>query len=156
VNDEKYIVENLKTCENALPGSMTADELATIDLIAGTYKRLMKVDCTGCDYCTPCPFGVNIPRCFSLSINYHMGFNHLMNRARYGIELMGEMGRTPGHAALCKNCGKCMKACPQHIMIPEELKKVSKTLGGFRTKMMLPPFRLMFHTLQKARKIKKG
>ena len=58
--------------------------------------------------------------------------------------LMGAIGRTSAHAALCKNCGKCVKACPQHIMIPEELIKVSKTLGGFRTKMMLPPMQLMW------------
>jgi len=144
MNDEKHIAENLKTCEDALPGSMTADELATIDAIAGTYKRPMKVGCTGCGYCNPCPFGVNIPHCFSLYNDYYMGVNHLMTRARYGIGLMGAMGRTPAHAALCKNCGNCMKACPQHIMIPEEIKKVSKTLGGFRTKMMLPLIWLMW------------
>jgi predicted aldo/keto reductase-like oxidoreductase len=46
MNDENHITENLKTCETALPGSMTADELATIDAIAGTYKRLIKVGCT--------------------------------------------------------------------------------------------------------------
>jgi predicted aldo/keto reductase-like oxidoreductase len=144
MNDEKHIAENVKTCEDALPGSMTADELATIEAIAGTFKRPMKVGCTGCGYCKPCPFGVNIPQCFSLYNDYHMDVNHLMTRARYGMGLMGAMGRMPAHAALCKNCGKCIKACPQHIMIPEELKKVSKTLGGFQTKMMLPFMRLIW------------
>jgi hypothetical protein len=143
MNDEKHIAENLRTCEDALPGSMTADELATIEAIAGTYKRPMKVGCTGCGYCKPCPFGVNIPKCFSLYNDYHMGVNHLMTRARYGMGLMVAIGRTPAHAALCKNCGKCVEACPQHIMIPEELKMVSKTLGGFQTKMMLPFMRLI-------------
>jgi predicted aldo/keto reductase-like oxidoreductase len=144
MNEEKHIAENLKTCEDALPGSMTAEELATIDAIAGTYKRPIKVGCTGCGYCTPCPFGVNIPHCFSLYNDYYMGVNRLMTRARYGMGLMGAIGRTSAHAALCKNCGKCVKACPQHIMIPEELIKVSKTLGGFQTKMMLPPMQLMW------------
>jgi len=73
VNDEKYIVENLKTCENALPGSMTADELATIDLIAGTYKRLMKVDCTGLRLCTPWPFRSKTSRDASLSLSLPHG-----------------------------------------------------------------------------------
>ncbi len=151
MNDEKHIAENLKTCEDALPGSMTAEELATIDAIAGTYKRPMKVGCTGCGYCKPCPFGVNIPRCFSLYNDYYMGVNRLMTRARYGMGLMGAMGRTPAHAALCKNCGKCVKVCPQHIMIPEELKKVSKTLGGFRTKIMLPPMKLLWILIKSKR-----
>ncbi|MCJ7741145.1 MAG: aldo/keto reductase [Methanoregula sp.] len=157
MNDEKHIAENLKTCEDAFSGSMTADELATIDAIAGTYKRPMRVGCTGCGYCMPCPFGVNIPQCFNLYNDYHdyhMGFKHLKIRAMYGMGLMGGIGRTHAHASLCKNCGKCMKTCPQHIMIPEELKKVSIILSGFRTKMMLPPMRLMFHTVQVARKIK--
>lgn len=154
MNDEKHIAENLKTCEDALPGSMTADELAIIRAISGTYKRLMKVGCTGCGYCMPCPFGVNIPQCFSLYNNYHTGFNLLMSCARYGIELMGAVERVPGHAALCKNCGKCMKACPQHIIIPDELKKVSKTQGGFPTRMILPPMRLMFHAVQGARRVR--
>jgi uncharacterized protein len=144
MNDENHIAENVKTCEVALPGSMTADELATIEAIAATYKQPMKVGCTGCGYCLPCPSGVNIPRCFSLYNDYHMGVNHLFIRAMYGTGLMGAIGRTPAHAALCKNCGKCVKTCPQHIMIPEELKKVSKTLGDFRTRMMLPLMRLMF------------
>jgi len=144
MNDENHIAENLKTCEDALPGSMTADELRTMEEIAGTYKQLMKVGCTGCSYCMPCPVGVNIPQCFSLYNDYHMGVNSLMTRGMYGMGLMGAIGGTPAHAALCKNCGKCMKACPQHILIPEELKKVSKTLGGLRTKIMLPLMRMMF------------
>jgi len=146
MNDENHIAENIKTCENALPGSMTPAELATMEKVAGTYKKLMKVGCTGCAYCMPCPFGVNIPQCFYLYNDYFMGSNRLMTRGFYGMMLMGGGGGIPAHAALCKNCGKCMKICPQHIAIPEELKKVSKTLGGFRTKIIIPLGRLMFRT----------
>jgi predicted aldo/keto reductase-like oxidoreductase len=107
----------------------------------------MRIGCTGCGYCMPCPFGVNIPQCFTLYNDYHdyhLGFKHLTIRVLYGMGLMGGIGRTPAHAALCKNCGKCVSHCPQHVMIPEELKKVSKTLGNSRTKMMLPFMRLMW------------
>jgi uncharacterized protein len=147
MNEEKHISENLKTCEDAFSNSMTADELATIDAIAATYKRPMRIGCTGCGYCMPCPFGVNIPQCFTLYNDYHdyhPGFKHLTIRVLYGMGLMGGIGRTPAHAALCKNCGKCVSHCPQHVMIPEELKKVSKTLGNSRTKMMLPFMRLIW------------
>ena len=147
MNDEKHIAENLKTCEDAFSNSMTADELATIDAIAATYKRPMRVGCTGCGYCMPCPFGVNIPQCFTLYNeyhDYHMGFKHLTIRAMYGMGLMGGIGRTPAHAALCKNCRKCASVCPQHVMIPEELNEVSKTLGNSWTKMMLPFMRMMW------------
>jgi predicted aldo/keto reductase-like oxidoreductase len=102
----------------------------------------MKIGCTGCAYCMPCPFGVNIPQCFFLYNNYHMG-NHLMSRGMYGLSLMGGM-RTWSDASLCRNCGKCQKACPQNIAIPEELIKVKRTLGGLRTKIMIPFIKLMF------------
>jgi len=142
MNDEKHIAENIKTCEDALPGSLTPDDLATVEKVAGSYKRLMKIGCTGCAYCMPCPSGVNIPQCFFLYNNYHMG-NHLMSRGMYGLSLMGGM-RTWSDASLCRNCGKCQKACPQNIAIPEELIKVRRTLGGLRTKIMIPFIKLMF------------
>ena len=108
---------------------MTADELATMDAVAATYKRLMRIGCTGCAYCMPCPCGVNIPQCFSLYNDYYMGSSRIMTRGLYGLRMMGGMG-TPVDASLCRNCGKCMKACPQKIAIPDELKKVRGTLGG--------------------------
>jgi hypothetical protein len=67
----------------------------------------------------------------------------MMTRGFYGMQLMGGMGN-PADASLCRNCGKCVKACPQKIAIPDELKKVRNTLGGLRTKLMLPLVRLMF------------
>jgi hypothetical protein len=143
MNDENHIAENLKTCEDALPGSMTAVELATIEAVAGTYRRLLKVGCTGCAYCMPCPFGVNIPQCLFLYNDYSMGGNHLMTRGLYGMGLMGGMGPR-ADASLCRSCGKCAKACPQKIAIPDELKKVRSTLGGLRTKILLPFARRMF------------
>ena len=143
MNDENHIAENLKICEDTLPGSMTADDLATVEKAAATYRKLIKVGCTGCAYCLPCPFGVNIPQCFSMYNDYSMGLNRTMTRGFYGLQLMGGMG-IPADASLCRNCGKCITACPQKIAIPEELKKVRSTLGGLRTKIMIPIIRLMF------------
>jgi predicted aldo/keto reductase-like oxidoreductase len=142
MNDEDHIAENIQTCEDALPGSMTPAELATIGEVAASYRRLIRVGCTGCSYCMPCPSGVNIPMCFSQYNDYHMG-NSLMARGFYGMMLMGGMG-TKADASLCISCGKCAKACPQHIAIPTELKLVNSTLGGLRTKLLMPLVRLMF------------
>jgi len=143
MNDEAHIAENIRTCEDALPGSMTTEELATMERVAATYRKLIRVGCTGCAYCMPCPFGVNIPQCFSLYNDYSIGLNRMMTRGFYGLQLMGGMG-TPADASLCRTCGKCVKACPQGIAIPEELKKVRRTLGGVSTKLMIPLVRLMF------------
>jgi predicted aldo/keto reductase-like oxidoreductase len=142
MNDENHIAENLKTCEDALPGSMSDAELATVEKVAASYRSLIKVGCTGCAYCMPCPSGVNIPMCFAQYNDYHMG-NNLMARGFYGMMLMGGMG-TKADASLCISCGKCAKACPQHIAIPSELKNVNRTLGGLRTKILMPLVRMMF------------
>ncbi len=146
MNDERHIAENLATCEDALPGAMTPDELATVEAVAASYRRLMKVGCTGCSYCMPCPAGVNIPQCFSLYNALAMGDSRLFTRGMYGMTLMGGMAGERADASLCRDCGKCAKACPQGIAIPDELKKVGRALGGLRTRMILPLARLMFST----------
>jgi predicted aldo/keto reductase-like oxidoreductase len=144
MNDENHIAENIRVSQTAFPNAMSEAELATVAEVAGLYKQLMKVGCTGCAYCMPCPFGVNIPICFSLYNDYHIGANSILTRGMYGAMLMG--GVMPGRsdASLCKQCGKCAKACPQHIAIPDELAKVNRTLGGLRTKLVMPIVRLMF------------
>ena len=142
MNDEKHIAENITVCQTAFPDAMSEAELKTIADVAASYRRLVKVGCTGCAYCMPCPSGVNIPMCFSLYNDYHMA-SSLMARGFYGMMLMGGMG-TKADASLCIACGKCAKACPQHIAIPAELKNVNRTLGGLRTKLLMPLVRMMF------------
>ena len=145
MNDESQIAENIQTCDETSPDAMSPAEHEVIGKAAGVFRRQIKVGCTGCAYCMPCPAGVNIPECFRLYNDFYMeGTSSLMTRVFYGLQLLDGRG-VPSHAALCKNCGKCVKACPQHIAVPDELKKVSKTLGGLRTKMLVPLVKLMFH-----------
>ena len=92
MNDEAHIAENIRTCEDALPGSMTTEELATMERVAATYRKLIRVGCTGCAYCMPCPFGVNIPQCFSLYNDYSIGLNRIMTRGFYGLQPDGRNG----------------------------------------------------------------
>jgi len=143
MNDEKQVQENIATAENALPNSLSQDDLAVINRVASAYKRLMKVPCTGCAYCMPCPNGVNIPANFNIYNQYSMFGKKLYTRGMYAVMLMGLANRDPSDASLCKNCGACTKKCPQHIQIPTELKAVKSNLGGLRTKIMLPVIKRM-------------
>jgi uncharacterized protein len=60
------LVENVQIAETAAPNSLMPEELETIGQVVETYRRLMKVPCTGCGYCIPCPNEVNIPGIFSV------------------------------------------------------------------------------------------
>ncbi len=92
------------------------------------YRELMKVNCTGCGYCMPCPANVMIPMCFEEYNKYSM-FGNAENAMFYKLRLSGQFGTgKPGYASQCIACGACLKKCPQHIQIPEALKEVASIL----------------------------
>ncbi|MDD1724917.1 MAG: aldo/keto reductase [Methanospirillum sp.] len=135
MNDTKHLAENLATCETALPGTLDEKEQEMMQKVQAVFRRLMKIGCTGCSYCMPCPSGVNIPQCFYFYNQYYMTGDRLITRGFYAMQLMGGMGE-PANASLCRNCGKCEVICPQHIPIPDELKKVSSKLDGISTRII--------------------
>ena len=139
MNEESQVVENIRVAETALPCSMKRKELAVVQSAADSYRRLMKVPCTGCQYCMPCPYGVNIPSNFRIYNDYHMFGDEEKSRAIYARMLLGMLTGKRADASLCKESKKCMERCPQHIAIPEQLKSVSKELGGPKTEAMLAP-----------------
>jgi hypothetical protein len=133
MNDEKHVIENIKAAESALPRSMKRGELAVIKNVAESFRSLMKVPCTGCQYCMPCPYGVNIPSNFRIYNDYYMFGDEQESRAIYAMMLLGGLTGKRSDASLCKECKKCIARCPQHIQIPQELKSVLNDLGGPKT-----------------------
>jgi hypothetical protein len=129
MNDELHIDENLRVANDALPNSLTPHELMLIARARDTYLRLMKVTCTGCGYCMPCPAGVDIPGCFSLYNAHHL-FPHDRSAKFQYIGRHGGLLSRVSCAGLCRQCGKCARICPQHISIPEQLREVSKEMEG--------------------------
>ncbi|HML25927.1 MAG TPA: aldo/keto reductase, partial [Methanomethylovorans sp.] len=59
-----HVEENLKAAEEGLADSLTPEELELISRVADKYRELMKINCTGCRYCMPCPQAADIPACF--------------------------------------------------------------------------------------------
>ena len=108
-----------------------------ISRVKDAYKKRMKVGCTGCQYCMPCPAGVNIPGCFESYNNVHMG-GGMQAKVMYMVQQGGGIdGSSPkSFASQCKNCGKCVKVCTQHIDIPAQLKEASKELESPGMKAM--------------------
>lgn len=137
MGEMNQVEENLKVAEEALPNSLTGNELELYEQVKEVYKDLMKVDCTGCGYCMPCPRGVDIPRCFNIYNQKYM-FNKSQSFDYLAI-LGGVFSGQEAYAGLCTNCGKCLRACPQNLEIPELLGDVSNELEGrgFKYKVRL-------------------
>jgi len=136
MNLEEHILENINTSDLSLPNHMTVDELELINKVKLIYKSKLKIQCTGCRYCMPCPFGVNIPGSFELYNHKHIFTKSRLPRFEYVFRLGGAMGKK-SWASLCKDCGKCEKVCPQHIEIRKELKEVKKAFEGPISHMVL-------------------
>jgi predicted aldo/keto reductase-like oxidoreductase len=141
MNDESQVTENIKTAQTALPNSMKPEELATIKKVAVAYRKLLKVPCTGCQYCMPCPNGVNIPRNFQAYNDLYISGDEQQTRGMYAMFLMGGLTGVRADAAICKDCGTCLVRCPQQINIPEKLKEVAKDLGGPKAEAALATFK---------------
>jgi predicted aldo/keto reductase-like oxidoreductase len=154
MNEEAHIDENLRVANEALPGSLSPGERDLIGQVRDEYRRLMKVGCTGCGYCMPCPAGVDIPGCFA-SYNAHALFPHdpagkFQYIGRHG-GLMGEKS----NAGLCRQCGKCAKACPQHLPIPALMKQVSKEMEGMMG-IVVPIMKGGLWCINRAKRVKRA
>ncbi len=103
---------------------MSPAELTGVDQAVSAFQRVMKVGCTGCQYCLPCPFGVDIPRCFDLYSS-----KHAFRDKSAGLFYLGLLGGyQTGRSAMasdCKDCGACLDKCPQSLAIPELLREVA-------------------------------
>lgn len=115
MNAVDQVTENLKTANEAEVNSLTAKEVGVIDQVKAVFKERIKVNCTACGYCMPCPEGVNIPTCFAMYNNHHM----FGKEEAYSLWLTSQQ-----KASNCVECGKCETHCPQGILIPQELKNV--------------------------------
>ena len=125
MNDETHIEENLNIAKEAHPESLTSAECDLVDEIAQKYKEIMKVGCTGCGYCLPCPEGVKIPAVFEIYNTMHLFEKFDEAKTMYAIRLSGILsGNVPGYASRCVSCGECLEKCPQQIAIPDFLEKV--------------------------------
>lgn len=150
MNVEEHIEENIRVASTATPGSLSQSELHALNNIRLEFERNIKVNCTGCSYCMPCPFGVDIPYCFAMYNSKSM-FGGLPPVFHYlsGTSGSKSSSGTVSRASQCQNCGACEKRCPQHIPIRKHLKDVSSTMETWYYKRLNRIFDKIMHSEKK-------
>ncbi len=115
MGSEQMVNDNISYADVSVPGMLSDEELSMLSDAKLVFDEMHLVPCTGCEYCMPCPEGVRIPEVFSAFNKITEGGRRLVKELFPDIEV---------NASLCKKCGKCENACPQHIEIIETLRKV--------------------------------
>jgi len=123
VSTMDQLKEDIEIFEDALPDSLTIDEIKVFKGIKKLYDSKLKVGCTGCSYCLPCPSGVYIPGVFGLYNSTFMGDPAFWKERYRSTFYANGMG-----APQCTECGQCEEKCPQHISIIDKLKEAHEHL----------------------------
>ena len=127
MNSLEMIDENVRVASETQAGEMTDDEKEMLSRVVAAINSRMKVGCTGCGYCSPCPHGVDIPGTFSA---YNRRYSEGWYASLKDYFMCTALRRDYTGAGLCIGCGKCERHCPQHIEIRKQLKAAKKTLEG--------------------------
>ncbi|MEI7475226.1 MAG: aldo/keto reductase [bacterium] len=122
MSELNHVIENIDIAKRGCQNSLTGSDLAILDEVKSIYASRSKVNCTGCNYCMPCPVGVNIPANFAHFNNFYIYKYGAYAKMQYA-NFIGDMQK----AKQCVQCGKCENECPQNIPIIEMLKEVTKT-----------------------------
>jgi predicted aldo/keto reductase-like oxidoreductase len=120
------VEENCRVASNMQP--LSQEEQSRIETMMAENKRLAELYCTGCNYCMPCPAGLNIPEIFKM-MNYHRVYK-LTDFARQEYARIGKVEWMKyENASACAECGECEGKCPQHLKIRDQLKQTHEVLG---------------------------
>lgn len=121
------LLENVKTACHTVPGQLGQRELDMYRQAVISINEGLRVGCTGCGYCMPCPKNVDIPGTFSAYNRYHTD-GKFIGLKEYAM--CTTLRRIPTSASNCVGCGKCETHCPQGLEIRRHLKDARKTLEG--------------------------
>ena len=128
----EHLRENIRTYSPLVP--LTSDEEEWILGLAKDIFELKAIPCTTCNYCMPCPYGLNIPAIFAhynksvaagTISSADKGSEFQRNRRAF---LVGYDRAVPSirQADHCIGCDRCIRLCPQHIDIPHEMVRINR------------------------------
>ena len=122
---EDMLRENLRVASQVRSGELGAEERDLYAQVVRAINESVKVGCTGCGYCQPCPKGVDIPGTFAAYNRWH---GEEKSGAFMDYLKCTTLRKNATAASNCIGCGKCEAHCPQGIAIRKELKEAQKVL----------------------------
>ncbi len=125
MNSIEMIKENVRIASEVQVNEFKEKDQELLKNVSKAINSKMKVGCTGCRYCMPCPQNVDIPGTFAA---YNRKYSDGKMTALKEYFMCTAMRKNSSSASNCIECGKCEKHCPQHIEIRKELKKAKKNL----------------------------
>lgn len=121
MSDMNQLSDNASFMKDFVP--LNKEEQDIIAKVVDIINASITIPCTACRYCVEgCPKNIPIPEYFSL-------YNNVKKQGKKEFypefEYYNGMTSTNGKASECISCGKCSKACPQHINIPNQMNEVA-------------------------------
>jgi predicted aldo/keto reductase-like oxidoreductase len=119
----QQVSENLASAQRSGIGTLNAAELGLFEQARDQFLGLSPIPCTKCEYCMPCPNGLNIPALFEW---FNRGVMYeSFDEARWRYEHL----RPEERASACARCLQCEDLCPQRIPISEWMGRIHAVLG---------------------------
>jgi len=134
----EHLQDNISTFERFKP--LNEEELEFLEEMAGLISDYPLVPCTSCQYCMPCPYGIDIPGVFkhyNSSVNSgfiaqsaeQKDFRKLRKTYLTSYDKAVETVRQADH---CISCNSCVPRCPQGIRIPYELRRIDNYVEALK------------------------
>ncbi|MDE6879988.1 MAG: aldo/keto reductase [Oscillospiraceae bacterium] len=140
MNSLDMVRENMETASRALPGCLTEAERDLVEQVREEIRKIVKVGCTGCGYCMPCPKGVDIPGTFRC---YNAMYTEGKHSGRREYLQCTAFRKDASSASQCVQCGRCESRCPQQIAIRRELQSAARELETGSYKLVKGAVRLL-------------
>ena len=118
MNSIEMLEENSRVASEVEPGQLTEDDFSLLAQVTDAINGKMRVGCTGCGYCMPCPQGVDIPALFRC---YNRMYTEGKGSGRKEYWQTVSLRKEKAFARQCVGCGKCERHCPQGIAIREQI-----------------------------------
>ena len=119
MSDMDQVEENLRIASESFPGSLGPAEREALQRARQVFMDRVRILCTQCGYCHPCPEGVAIPQVFGVYNKAYM-FDDRSGLVREYRDLV----QSQKDSSHCARCGRCESGCPQGLEVISLLEKV--------------------------------